>query len=175
MIWLLFGGLVVFALVAGLRAFERASVGSIKALLAWIAALGGLTLALLLILSGRGSAAIGALVMFGPLIWQRIRNAQMQSHARRQAAAGNAGAGPSGSGAGGGESPSGSGGWGPAPHAGGPMTKQEAYQVLGLRAGATEADIRDAHHRLMRRAHPDVGGSEWIATRINQARDVLLR
>ncbi len=54
------------------------------------------------------------------------------------------------------------------------MTRQEAYDILGLRPGATDQDIRAAHIRLMRTAHPDVGGSEWIATRINQARDVLL-
>ena len=55
------------------------------------------------------------------------------------------------------------------------MTPDEAYQVLGLRPGASEADIRAAHHRLMRTAHPDSGGSDWLATRVNQARDVLLR
>ena len=56
----------------------------------------------------------------------------------------------------------------------GQMGRDEALQILGLKPGATEAEIREAHHRLMRRAHPDVGGSEWIASRINQARDVLL-
>jgi curved DNA-binding protein CbpA len=54
------------------------------------------------------------------------------------------------------------------------MTREEAYQVLGLKPGATEADIRAAHHRLMRAAHPDSGGSDWLASRINQARDMLL-
>ena len=54
------------------------------------------------------------------------------------------------------------------------MTREEAYQVLGLHPGATEAEIRAAHHRLMRTAHPDSGGSDWLATRVNQARDVLL-
>ena len=54
------------------------------------------------------------------------------------------------------------------------MSKQEAYQVLGLAPGATEEDIRAAHHRLMRTAHPDAGGSDWLAARINMARDVLL-
>ena len=54
------------------------------------------------------------------------------------------------------------------------MTREEAYQVLGLQPGATEAEIRAAHHRLMRTAHPDSGGSDWLATRINLARDVLL-
>ena len=54
------------------------------------------------------------------------------------------------------------------------MTRQEAYQVLGLAPGASETDIRAAHHRLMRTAHPDAGGSDWLAARVNMARDVLL-
>ena len=54
------------------------------------------------------------------------------------------------------------------------MSVEEAWQVLGLRPGATEEEIRAAHRRLMRAAHPDSGGSDWLAARINQARDVLL-
>jgi hypothetical protein len=57
---------------------------------------------------------------------------------------------------------------------GGGMTRAEALAVLGLTDGATEDDIRAAHRRLMRAAHPDQGGSDWLAVRINQARDVLL-
>lgn len=56
----------------------------------------------------------------------------------------------------------------------GAMTKEEAYEVLGLEAGATAAEIRKAHHRLMQRMHPDMGGSSFLAARINEARDVLL-
>ncbi len=70
---MLLGGLVLFLLLGGLRAFERASVTTIKSLFAWIAALGGLSLALLLVLIGRGGIALGALTLFGPLIWQRWR------------------------------------------------------------------------------------------------------
>jgi curved DNA-binding protein CbpA len=54
------------------------------------------------------------------------------------------------------------------------MSRAEAYEVLGLKPGATPAQIKAAHLRLMRAAHPDSGGSDWLATRINQARDVLL-
>jgi len=58
--------------------------------------------------------------------------------------------------------------------ASGAMTKEEAYKILGLEAGATAADIRKAHRRLMQRLHPDLGGTSFLAARINEAKDVLL-
>ncbi|AZO08010.1 MULTISPECIES: molecular chaperone DnaJ [unclassified Mesorhizobium] len=56
----------------------------------------------------------------------------------------------------------------------GAMTKEEAYKILGLEAGAAAADIRKAHRRLMQRLHGDVGGTSVLAARINEAKDVLL-
>jgi DnaJ-like protein len=54
------------------------------------------------------------------------------------------------------------------------MTREEALAVLGLAEGASEEEIRAAHRRLIRRTHPDVGGTADLAARINRAKDVLV-
>jgi hypothetical protein len=55
-----------------------------------------------------------------------------------------------------------------------PFSKNEAYDLLGLRPGASEDDIKAAHKRLMKDFHPDKGGTDYLAAKINQAKDVLL-
>ncbi len=146
MIGLALGVGALLLLLAGGEAFSRASVATIKALLAWIAALAGLSLLTLMLLSGRGASALAAAPFLLPLAmnWWRERH--------------------------------------PAPHpaqgrparTGPRMSRAEALQVLGLQEGATDAEIRGAWLRLMQAAHPDRGGSDWLAAKLNQARDALL-
>ncbi len=57
----------------------------------------------------------------------------------------------------------------------GTMTEDEAYEVLGLQKGASEEDVIRSHRSLMKKLHPDHGGSTDLAARVNEAKDVLMR
>jgi len=143
----LLGAATLLALMAALGMFSRAQVSTLKSFGIWVAAIGGLLLATLLFLTGRGGSAIAAVIMLGPLVWSWLK--QPGAGAARPR------------------------GTDRTPRAGG-MSREEAYAVLGLAPGASEEQVRAAHRRLMAAAHPDRGGSDWLASRINQARDRLL-
>lgn len=55
------------------------------------------------------------------------------------------------------------------------MDRAEALKILGLAEGASDADIKEAHRRLIAGLHPDHGGSDYLAAQINRAKDILLK
>ena len=146
---LLAGTAILALFLVSLRAFERASVSSIHAFMYWAIALGGIVLTLGLVISGRGAQALAGLVLVGPLLWRQWRESRPGGAAGAKGGTGS-------------------------PRASNAMTREEAFAVLGLKPGASVDDIVAAHRRLMRAAHPDAGGSDWLASRINQARDILV-
>ena len=151
MVALILGALTLVVLMSALGMFSRAQVATIKKFGIWVAGIFGLLVAVGLFFTGRLGSAIAVLGMVGPLLWSfRAGPARGPSMGRRPFASA------------------------AAPRANAGMTRAEAYEVLGLRAGADGAAIQAAYVRLMQAAHPDRGGSDWLAARINQARDVLL-
>lgn len=61
------------------------------------------------------------------------------------------------------------------PAAPGVLSRDDAYRILGLEPGASDDEIKAAHHRLIASLHPDRGGSSYLAAQVNRARDILLR
>lgn len=55
------------------------------------------------------------------------------------------------------------------------MSEEEALSVLGLKPGASAEDVRSAYRKLIAQLHPDKGGTDYLAAKINEARDLLLR
>ena len=145
MIVLLLGAATLLVLMAALGMFSRAQVGSIKQFGVWVLAFAGLSMAAMLFLTRGPIAAIAVLATVGPLVWSWMPRSKRPAGLRT-----------------------------PNTSRSGAMTRAEAYEILGLPQGASEVDIRAAHLRLMQAAHPDLGGSDWLASRINQARDTLL-
>eukprot|EP01068_Selenidium_serpulae_P020918 Selendium_serpulae@DN9378_c0_g1_i1.p1 len=55
-----------------------------------------------------------------------------------------------------------------------PMSHSEACKILGVSFSASKESVKDAHRMLMRRNHPDQGGSNFIASKVNEAKDIIL-
>lgn len=142
------GLLLAGLLLMLLNWWANADIKSAKSGLMWAIAAVCAVLAMLLIATGKGLAAIvpaafAAFKMFGPNIMSRFTG----------------GTGASGS------SPK---------NNNSSMTEAEAFDVLGLEKGSSKEEINAAYKRLMGQLHPDKGGSDWMAAKLNDARKVLL-
>ena len=159
----LLGLIVLVTAIALLRWYSVADVKTIKRGLAWIGiCLLGLV-AVFLALTGRFGAALAALA--GLSVWaSRLVNIFQLGRHLWGGAFSRGPSGPQGphQGANQAEPPS-------------TMTAEEAYRILGLAPGADVEAIKTAYRRLIEQIHPDRGGSDYLAAKVNQAKDFLLK
>ncbi|WP_444849071.1 DnaJ domain-containing protein [Methylopila sp. Yamaguchi] len=169
MIWVLVGAMALAALVALGRLFVAADVQRLRKTLRFLAgaawAIGfAMTLSgkpvLGMTLLGLGAVGLGAVALPGA----RRRSAASEGDRHRGAAGGSEGAERDADGR------RGRGGF----RRSGVMTEQEAYQILGLQPGARPEEIVRAHRTLMKKIHPDQGGTTELAARVNAAKDMLM-
>ena len=149
--WLILGGGTLLLLV-GLGWLGRTAPGRVRSVLLGLAWLLLAAVGVVLLLTGRVAGLAALLVGLSPWLARALRLPQLWRLLRDGVPAA-------------------------APPPGGmqAMSRAQAYAVLGLAPGATPAQVRAAHRRLIRANHPDRGGSTWIAAQLNQARDLLLR
>jgi hypothetical protein len=160
----LLGVAALLLLLWAASAFIKADPKQVARVLRWIGGGAAVLLAGFLLFRGAIAVAIpiGAFGLsllgwtsFWPAFFgarsQRSREPDWREHAQRDAGAG------------------------ARPAGGGKMTEEEAYQILGLQPGASTEEISRAHRSLIKKLHPDQGGTTYLAARINEAKDVLLR
>jgi hypothetical protein len=150
MIWILSGAAALLAGILLLRSFAAADPVRMAK---WLRLGGGcvvLAAALALMLTGRMTLAL-PLLGWAVLLLRRKPKAAFQENPRPHAER-----------------------FRESPPARAGLSPQEALDILGLKPDAGRDDIREAHKRLMQACHPDHGGSDYLAARINAAKDVLL-
>lgn len=150
---LAFGLLAVLALLAALGfAFSRADSRKAAQGLRIVLGIGGLILGALLTLRGLAVAGVPIITAALGFLGVALRGGTKPSG--RAAGEGRGSAGPRG--------------------AGKVMTRKEAAQILGVAEDAGEDEVRAAYRKMMKQVHPDAGGSDALAARVQEARDVLL-
>jgi L-lactate permease len=140
---------VVVSVFAAYHFFRKATRKQIATLIIILGTVCTSGLILLLAITGRLPAIVGGIAAFAPLlysVWQSHKKVNREEKIYRDLSGHSR-----------------------------PMTIKEALDVLGLSQKATAEDIEKAHKRLLLKLHPDMQGSEWIAQKINQARDTLLK
>lgn len=165
-VWLILGVLLATLVAFLLRNFAKADPKSLAKLGRTAGIAAALVLALVLLLTGRlvpALEAVGAALLFfvrwNVLLSQIFGEGWWRRGRPEGDAAGQGGGDQSASGRGSNSA----------------MSVQEACHILGVGASASEDEIKDAHRRLMMKNHPDQGGSTYLAQKINQAKDVLLK
>jgi hypothetical protein len=154
---LILGLLLLGTVILLLKWYVDADVKTLKSSLRWTGVLLGLVAIVLLIATGRLSAALAFLIGLAAWAW-RVFNVVFVIRGMTGAF---------------GRGQKRDDGTGARPRTFS-MAEDEALRVLGLSPGATADEIKAAHRRLMAQFHPDHGGSNYLAEKINAARDVLL-
>ncbi|MFP4314145.1 MAG: DnaJ domain-containing protein [Alphaproteobacteria bacterium] len=148
--------LLVLGLLLGIytlyRFFINANVNQIKSLILSAVTITICLALFILAITGRLPAAIAIVAALGPFIAGFLvkRKQARRYHAQGQKQ-------------------------GQARQSSGPMDEEEALNILGLQKNASEEDIKAAYKKLMKKVHPDSEGSEWMAAKLNEAKDFLLR
>ena len=151
--WLLLGVLLALLLFWLLGWWSRTDVKSAKSALFWIIIIVCFAIGVLLMATGRGLFAVAPI---GYAAWRFFGHAMSAKNIYDRVSGGNKGQERS-------------------PHSKvEAMSRSEAFDVLGLEEGASEADINIAYKKMMARVHPDKGGNDWMAAKINEAKRVLL-
>lgn len=160
MVYFLIGLIVLLLLLLMLQIFSDTPPATVVQILLLSVAFGLLLIASFLALRGLWGISIPllltALPFFQRVLQQRLRRRQGESRQNRHEQ--NARDDPRDN-----------------TQAGSPMREKEAYALLGLPETASAEQIKAAYHRLIKRCHPDSGGSPFLAAQLNQARDLLLR
>jgi hypothetical protein len=143
-VWLIVGVALAFLLLMLLNWWAKADVKTAKSSLFWAILAVCALLTFALVATGRGLAAI---IPAGFVAWRMFGSGMRVKH------------GPGG---------------GQAPRTEGRMSISEAREVLGVSEKANEDEINAAYRKLMAKYHPDKGGNDWMASKLNEARRTLL-